>query len=223
MFDLVEREVEIIEVLNGFTENNLDFIVVGGYAVSAYKRRFSIDADVVIKKEDRAKFEDILKKRGYRKGTARRLEDAYSSEYARYDKPELRTGVDLLIGGIVSRQTGASFGIDLLWSNSDVMEIRGSMRAVNARVPNREMLIAMKLHSGRLTDFRDVIALAYNLDIDKIRRIISRGDRDVLKRHIKSLGEMAGKQDFQDSFKGVFQEKNYRIDMGEVKKLLTLI
>ncbi len=222
MFDIAERESEIIEVLNEFAAEGLDFIVIGGYAVSAYRRRFSVDADVVIRKEDQPKFEDVLKKRGYKKGTEKRLEDAYSSEYVRYDKSNPKTGVDLLIGGIGARQTGASFGFDLLWGNSDVMEIRGSRKTVKARVPQREILIAMKLHSGRLTDLRDVVALSSNLDFNKIKKVVFRGDMKVLERHMKQLGDLIEKQEFRDSFKGVFMEKDYRIDPAEIRKLAGL-
>jgi len=222
MFDPLERENEIMEVLKELAGKGLDFIVIGGYGVSAYKHRFSVDADIVIRKEDQAKFEDILKKRGYKTIKTKKLGGDYSSEYVMYENGEKRTSVDLLIGGVAVRQTGASFGFDFLWVNSGGMEIEGINKSVKARVPQREILVAMKLHSGRPTDLRDVAALASSLNMEKINKIIFRGDINVLKHHIKSLGEMASKQDFQDSFKGVFQEKNYRIDMEEIKKLLNL-
>ena len=41
MYDLVKRENEILETLNDFLDNKLIFILVGGYAVSAFKHRFS--------------------------------------------------------------------------------------------------------------------------------------------------------------------------------------
>ena len=58
-----------------FIDANLDFIVVGGYAVSAFKHRFSIDADVVIKSEDLEKFEAIVKKENFRKTSEKELEN----------------------------------------------------------------------------------------------------------------------------------------------------
>ena len=45
---LLEREQEVLRVLSLLLDENLDFIVVGGYAVSTYKKRFSIDLDLVV-------------------------------------------------------------------------------------------------------------------------------------------------------------------------------
>ena len=47
MFEaFIRRENKIFEMLQEFLNNDLDFIVIGGYGVSAYKHRFSIDADI---------------------------------------------------------------------------------------------------------------------------------------------------------------------------------
>jgi len=45
----VERENEILKTIRAFADAGLDFVVVGGYAVSGLGRhRFSVDLDVVI-------------------------------------------------------------------------------------------------------------------------------------------------------------------------------
>lgn len=62
---LLEREKEVLRLIELFKENNLKFIVIGGYAISTYKKRFSIDLDVVIKENDFLKFEELLLKEGY--------------------------------------------------------------------------------------------------------------------------------------------------------------
>ena len=64
---LIKKENEIFEILQKFIDSNMDFIVVGGYAVSAFKHRFSVDADIVIKSENLSKFEEILKKQNFKK------------------------------------------------------------------------------------------------------------------------------------------------------------
>ena len=62
---LLEREEEVMKILALFLDKGLDFIVVGGYAISTYKKRFSIDLDIVVGEEHLEKFENILKKEGY--------------------------------------------------------------------------------------------------------------------------------------------------------------
>ena len=59
---LLEREKEVLRLIGLFNENHLKFIVVGGYAVSTYKKRFSIDLDAVILEEDLSKFDELLSK-----------------------------------------------------------------------------------------------------------------------------------------------------------------
>ena len=63
MFDLVQKENKIFEMLKSFEKENLHFIIVGGYAVSAYKHRFSIDAELIIKKEEKERYEKILERK----------------------------------------------------------------------------------------------------------------------------------------------------------------
>ena len=48
---LLEREQEVMRMISLFLDKNLNFIVVGGYAISTYKKRFSIDLDLVVKEE----------------------------------------------------------------------------------------------------------------------------------------------------------------------------
>ena len=63
MFDtFIKRENQIFEILQELTASGLEFVVVGGYAVSAYKHRFSVDADIVVKRGDMEKFAQILAK-----------------------------------------------------------------------------------------------------------------------------------------------------------------
>lgn len=222
MFDPVAREREILGTLEKFSEAGLKFVVIGGYAVSAYRHRFSIDRDIVIRKQDLDKFLKILKKNNYKKSVHKDLENRYSSEFESYEKEEPKTSIDLMIGAVVSRTTNASWSFDFLWKNSKLREIKGMEKSLKARIPNREVLIALKLHSGRLTDFRDVAALTSDLDLDKIQNSISRGNTSLVKENLKKLGELLEKQEFIDSFKGIFQEKSYRIDKKEIKKLVGL-
>ena len=225
MFEqFIKRENIIFEALQELVSEKLDFVVVGGYAVSAYKHRFSVDADIVINKEDKDKFGEILKRKKFAKTIIKDLDHVYASEFIRYETKEaLPVSIDLLIGGVGSRLTNASFSMDELEKHSKQMKIIGIEKEITLRVPKKEVLIILKIHSGRLTDFRDVVALSKNLDIGLIKSLIWRGNKDIVKDNIKKLLSLIEKKYFIDSFKGVFVEKKYDIDINSVKKLKALV
>ncbi|MBI3031856.1 nucleotidyl transferase AbiEii/AbiGii toxin family protein [Candidatus Woesearchaeota archaeon] len=220
----VKRENAIFAILHACNEQNLLFIVVGGYAVSAYKHRFSVDIDLVIKNEDKELFETILKRNQFVKTIAKDLDHVYASEFIRYEtKGELPVSVDLLIDGVGSRTTHGSFSFDELFQHCRKRKIIGIEQEAEVCVPNRELLIILKLHAGRLTDYRDIVAIAQHLDIKMINKIIWRGNKDNIKKHIMTLLNLLKKKEFIDSFKGVFIEKRYDVDIEEVKKLECLL
>ena len=224
MFELINRENAIFNILQELRDANLDFIVIGGYAVSAYKHRFSIDADIVIKKEDKAKFESVLLKNKFAKTIVKKLDHIYSKEFIRYEiKDKFPVSIDLLIDGAGSRTTNASFSFEQLKKHSETKKIIGTEKEVNVVAPKREVLITLKLHSGRLTDFRDIAALTKNLDFGLINSIIWIGKKDIVKDNIKKLLSLIDDKGFIDSFKGVFVEKKYDIDIEEIKKFKQLL
>lgn len=212
MEELIKKENNIFEILKIFTDSNLDFIVVGGYAVSAFKHRFSIDADIVIKSEALLKFEDILKKQGFKK--------TITKEFVRYEK-ELAS-VDILIDALASRTTNALFSYELLSNNSIKKKIVGIEKEVIAIIPIKELLIVMKIHSGRLTDFRDIAALAKDSDLQLIRKYLFIGNLKELNNNLYKLKKVVNDKKFVDSFKGVFIEKKFDIDFEQVKKISEL-
>jgi len=225
MFEqFIKRENTIFEVLQEFVNAQLPFVLVGGYAISAYKHRFSVDADLVLRKEDKTKFEEILKKKKFAKTIVKDLDHVYAPEFIRYEsKEKLPVSIDLLIGGVGSRDTNASFSVEEISNYSKKRKIIGTEKEITVLVPDREVLIALKLHSGRLTDFRDIVALSKNLELGVIKKLIWRGKRQVVKSNIKKLISLAEKKEFIDSFKGVFIEKRYDVDILEVKRLRLLL
>src|SRR3989344_8398892 len=102
---LLEREREVIRLIELFKENNLDFIVIGGYAISTYKKRFSVDLDVVIKESDLVKFKELLLKQGFSISYEKEIALLYGENFKRFRKKmnNLPVDVDLLINGLVSR------------------------------------------------------------------------------------------------------------------------
>ena len=224
MFEFIKRENTIFDVLQEFVNSKLNFVIIGGYAISAYKHRFSVDADVVIRSKDKSKFEEILKKKKFVKTLVKDLDHVYASKFVRYEtKDKFPVSIGLLIDGVGSRTTNASFSFEQIRKYSRNRKIIGTEKEIIAMVPDREILIVLKLHSGRLTDFRDIAALSKKIDIELIKSIIWRGKKIIVKNNIKKLLSLVEKKEFIDSFKGVFIEKKYDIDIGEIKKLKLLL
>lgn len=220
MEQLIKKENEIFDILQKFIDDDLNFIIIGGYAVSAFKHRFSVDADIVIKSEDLPKFEDILRKTGFKKTITKDLENVYSSKFVRYEKDQ--ASVDLLIDALASRTTNASFSFNLLFDNSIKKKIVGTEKDIFARIPVKELLIVTKIHSGRLTDFRDIAALAKDSDLSLIKKFLFVGDLKVITENMHKLSQVVNNKNFVDSFKGVFVEKKFDIDLKQVKKISEL-
>ena len=220
MEELIKKENDIFEILQKFLSSNLDFILVGGYAVSAFKHRFSVDADIIVKSEDLFKFESILRKEDFKKTITKELENIYSSKFVRYEKEQ--ASVDILIDALASRTTNSSFGDELVFDNSIKRKIIGIEKEITARIPIKELLIVMKLHSGRLTDFRDIAALAKDTDLELIKKFLFIGNLKVLKENLSKLNKVVNDKNFIDSFKGVFVEKKFDIDLEQVKKISEL-
>ncbi len=225
MFELfIKRENAIFDVLQELVGAKVPFVVVGGYAVSAYKHRFSVDADIVVKKDNKDQCKKILSKKGFFETISKELEHVYATEFIRYTNNEkLPVNIDVLIDGIGSRQTQASFSFEELVKNSKMREIIGIEKSVRVLIPDKEMLIALKIHSGRLTDFRDVAALAKGINIDEISSIIWRGNTLTIKSNIRALLALLEKREFIDSFKGMFVEKTYDVDLKTLKTFNQLL
>ena len=217
MEELIKKENEIFVILQKLIDSGMDFIIVGGYAVSSFKHRFSVDADIVIKLEDLQRFEGVLRKEGFKKTITKELENVYSSKFIRYEKE--KASVDLLIGALASRSTNASFSYDLIFSNSIKRKIIGIEKEIFARIPIKELLIVTKIHSGRLTDFRDIAALARDTNLDLIRKFLFIGDLKIVNENLQKLNRVVNDKNFVDSFKGVFVEKKFDIDLKQVEKI----
>lgn len=219
----IERENTIFEVLQDFIDKNLDFVLIGGYAISSFKHRFSVDADIVIKKEDLEKFADLLKQKNFKKTISKELDNLYSTEFIRYErKEELAVSFDFLIGGMGIRQTNSSMSFDTIYKDSSKRMVKGIEKEVKVRIPSKELLIALKLQAGRLTDFRDIVALSKDINIDKIRIFLKNVDKGTLEQHISHLLSLIDKKEFMDSFKGVFMEKKFDVDLEAIRKLKTI-
>ncbi len=215
---LLEREGEVMKMLDLFIDKKLDFVVVGGYAISTYKKRFSIDLDLVVKEDDLEKFEKILEKDGYALHYEKEIALMYGENFKRFMKKmkNLPVDIDLLINGLASRTTHATWGLEYIKRNS----IKRKLNNSDFITPEKELLIAMKFHSGRLSDIRDIVALM-PCDKDKLRKHLLKGDIKKLKESIEKRAAFLDKPQFDDSFKGIFGPFSFSVeDFQEAKELV---
>ena len=137
----IERENEIFDILDSFNKAELKYVLIGGYAISAYMHRFSVDADVCIDKKDSYSFQSILKAKHFALTKRRVLEDIYKGQFECYiKKTKLPVTVDLLIGSVASRQTNASVTSTQLYNNSIIKKVTGIEKTINVRIPAKELL-----------------------------------------------------------------------------------
>jgi hypothetical protein len=204
----VNRENEIFRMLNGLAEEEVDFVVVGGYAVSGLgKHRFSVDCDVVISKTELEDTETVLERWGYENDVGKKgFDETYSGEFVRYKKKvgELPVTFDLLVGSLVCRTTGASWSFDYIKKHAVKTNIGGIEATAKCSVPEKELMIAFKIHSARRTDVRDIVMLIENSDVDKVLTHLRRGKIEVLKKQVNDIIEMLNDEKLVDSLKGVF-------------------
>ncbi|MEK6825554.1 MAG: DUF6036 family nucleotidyltransferase [Nanoarchaeota archaeon] len=214
---LLEREEEIFRILNMLIQHKMNFIVVGGYAVSTYKKRFSVDLDVIIKEKDTREFETLLEKEGYVFHYEKNISLVYGENFKRYlrSMKNLPVYIDFLINGLVSRTTNAVWSFEHVKENSVTRTLNG----LQFLTPKRELLIAMKLHSGRLSDVRDIVALM-PCDIKELKKHLIQGDISRLMISIKKQATFLGKLQFDDSFKGIFGIQAYKEEEVEQARVM---
>ncbi len=205
----VERENEIFDALNALQRAGLDFVLVGGYAVSSFQHRYSVDADIVLPNTELPKIVEVLERRGFTRHHTKKF-GSHGGEFQAWVKGgALPVTVDLLINGLASRQTDAFWPFDYLKKHSRVRVIQGREREASAWVPEKELLIAIKLHAARLTDARDAVALAQNVDADRITAHALRGDASRLRSCVNAVEREIREKQFSNSFRGAFETTSF--------------
>jgi len=182
--------------------------VVGGYAVSGLARhRFSVDCDLVMPKRELRKLEELLEKEGFEGHLSKKgFDKMYAGEFISFRKSvnELPVTIDLLVGSLVCRATEAAWSFDYIKEHSVEAAISGIEMAVNCRVPERELLLAFKIHSGRRTDIRDIVMMMAASDMKKLLNHLRKGKIDALKAQVSSIIKTLDDEKLIDSLKGVF-------------------
>ena len=222
-----EREKACFEVLEKLPLDN--YVLIGGYATSSFEfPRFSVDLDLVIEKKNKETFIRILSKEDFSQTTeTENLDKFYKGQSLRFEKKidNFPVSVDLMIDAVVSRQTNVSYKFSYLFKNSTLREVVGSTLdfQVNARVATREILIALKLSSLRLSDIRDIIALCFGeIDKERLKKHLQRCPGDKIKENIHTALQVLRDERHKDSIKGVFSlsDSTYEKITGKAEKVL---
>nr|WP_255516741.1 hypothetical protein [Haloferax sp. KTX1] len=73
-----------------------------------------------------------------------------------------------------------------------------------ARAIDGAVLVAAKLHSGRETDLRDVLAVAEEIDLGTVTPHLRRGDEDALRAQLERGLEILDSEDLKHGYRSDF-------------------
>jgi len=211
-----ERQDELVETHRAVHEEGLPYVLVGGWAISAYQTRFTTDIDLVIPSEGLGEYEQLLADRGYSKELESDVSGIYEGRIVRFEKSVGDNSVefDALIDAVRCRQTDAEWSYRHLHEHSTVESLEVAA-GPEARIPEPALLFALKLHSGRRADTRDLVVLSTQTDFDCIERHVHRGDEDALDEQIGRVLERLESDGFEDAFKGVFEQQTVPVEAIE--------
>jgi hypothetical protein len=201
------RSDALVELLEDLTREGDEYVLVGGYAVSAFNARFSTDLDLVVAPDSKAAFVDFLDSRGFEKTDSHAKEWFYDTEVIEYEKrltPQQPIGFDLLVNGLGCRQTEAQWSFDYLDDHSQQQEVSGGTVTTTTNVIDGPLLVAVKLHSGREADLRDVLAVAESIDLDAVTPHLRRGNEDALRDQLERGLEILNSEELKHGYRSDF-------------------
>ena len=206
VFAFAAREKEILRILEIILPYREHFAVIGGYAVDAYSPlpRYSVDCDIVIPKKEVSTFTNLFSIEAFTGGLQYQNE-LEGLETMRFKKKIDNNPVfiDLLIDGVRCRETEAVWKFDEINNASSQGKIIGVSSFINSRVASKELLFAMKLHSGRDSDLKDAAMLTENLSWQKVITYTVRGSTEKLGKQLSSAVEKMEAKEFESQAKVV--------------------
>lgn len=222
-----EREKVCFQILRRLPVNS--YVLIGGYATSSFDfPRFSVDLDLIVEEKNKKDFIDILGQENFSPTIETKdLSKIYKGQFLRFEKKidNFPVSVDLMVNAVISRQTDVAYSFSYLFKNSELREVVGFTPdlKLKARTANREMLIALKLNSLRLTDIRDIIALCFGkVDNGRLKEHLQRCPQDKIKDNIHTVLKILKDKSHKDSIKGVFSlaDSTYEKIIGKVGRTL---
>jgi hypothetical protein len=202
------REAELLDTIEAVISADLPYVLVGGWAIAAFNQRFTTDVDAVISVQNLDEYSSLLTDRGYEKIDDIEQNALYNGRTVRFTK-DIGNPVtfDAMVNALGCRQTDAEWSFRYLTQCAVDAELR-TARPITVRIPERELLFAMKLHSGRKADSRDLVVLGREVDFHRVETHLHRGDPEKSSERIGIVIEQMTREHFIDAFKGVFQQKS---------------
>lgn len=213
-----DRSDVLILVLEELEQSDIEFVLVGGYAISQFETRFSTDLDLVIAPDEYDDMVSFLEEHRFEQQTDLEVppeETIYNRKIELFERTEGLShpvGVDILVNGLGCRQTGAEWSFDYLRAHSTRTTISGGTRSTTARAAEGEVLVAAKLHSGRKTDLADVLAAVPDVDLDKVESHLHRGDPDALQSQLRDAYTFIEDGGLDHRFKSIFGQSSASTD-----------
>ena len=210
---LPERQSELVDTHRAVRDAELPYILVGGWAVSAFQTRFTTDIDTVIPDTALDEYDSLLRDLGYEKQFEKDVSNEYDGRMVQYTKQvgDNEVKFEALVDSMGCRQTDAEWSYRYLHEHSTV-ESLDVAEDLDSRIPEPALLFAMKLHSGRKADTRDLVVISTRAEFDRIERHVHRGDPKKLDGQIEIVLDRLQQDGFKDSFKGVFRQETLPAD-----------
>ena len=215
------RSEALIAVLTELTASDIEFVLVGGYAVSQYETRFSTDLDLVIAPDDHEAMVAFLEEHDFERVNRFDVppeETRYGRAVELFERSRGLShpvGVDLLVNGLGCRQTEAEWSFDYLRTHSSETTISGGTASTTAQTVDGAVLVAAKLHSARRTDLVDVLAAVPDVDFDQVESHLYRGDEDALRSQISEALAFIEGGGLDHRFKSMFGRSGVTVEDKE--------
>ncbi len=202
---LTTRESEIVRILRILDTESKEFVLVGGYAVNALAtHRFSVDCDLVINQRTYSVMARILKREGYAQDSSSSKKSGSRVENFIKLLEQGSVGVDLCVDSLTCRQTDGAWSYDFTRMNSVEALVAGVTASVPSRVASRELLTALKLHSGRDQDLADIVVLSERTDWESVAIFAACGSWQKVQSQLSTEFEMLSQAKFVSDLRSQF-------------------
>lgn len=138
---LPERQSELIDTHRAVQKAELPYVLVGGWAVSAFQTRLTTDIDAVIPDTALDDYDTLLRNLGYEKQFEQDVSNEYGGRMIQYTKSvgENQVTFDALVNAMGCRQTNAEWSYRYLHEHSTI-ESLDVAEDLDGRIPTSSSL-----------------------------------------------------------------------------------